>query len=100
MFDRVSEAAEQLAVHVSRRDFCRWAGASAMALAALLTTGGIASAGTRTCTPVACKNNQTPCTLDGLCCPVGCGCYDPCGRGPMCRPKGTYGCLGGQVVVL
>ena len=39
MFDKVSEAAERLAVHVSRRDFFGWAGKSALAVVGVV--GGI-----------------------------------------------------------
>jgi hypothetical protein len=49
MFDRVSQAAEKLATGVSRRGFLgsvgRWAGATAAALAGVLTTAGAARAG-------------------------------------------------------
>jgi hypothetical protein len=99
MFDKVSEAAERLAVHVSRRDFFGWAGKSALALAGLLAMGGTVRAD-KTCGLVACKSNQQPCGLTGLCCPGGCICVgDPCypDNPPSgCAPKGgpgTPGCL-------
>ena len=54
MFDKFSEAAEKLATGVSRRGFLgsvgRWAGATALGLAGVLTTAGAARAGTsKTC---------------------------------------------------
>ena len=54
MFHKVSEAAERLAVHVSRRDFLGWAGKSALAVAgilgAMLAVPAKAAAGTgKTC---------------------------------------------------
>jgi hypothetical protein len=48
MFDKVSQAAEKLATGVSRRGFLgsvgRWAGATALGLAGVLTTAGAARA--------------------------------------------------------
>jgi hypothetical protein len=48
MFDRVSVAAERLASNVSRRHFLgslgRWAGATALAMAGVLSTAGSARA--------------------------------------------------------
>jgi hypothetical protein len=48
MFDKISNAAEKLATNVSRRHFLgllgRWAGASALAMAGVMTTTGSARA--------------------------------------------------------
>ncbi len=54
MFDKLSVAAEKLATNVSRRGFFgslgRWAGAAALAMAGVLTTGSSARAdGAKTC---------------------------------------------------
>jgi hypothetical protein len=51
MFDRVGDLAEKVATRVSRRHFLgsfgRWAGATALAMAGMLTTAGTARAGAK-----------------------------------------------------
>jgi hypothetical protein len=53
MFEKTSQLAEKLATSVSRRHFFgslgRWAGATALAMAGMLTTAGAARAGGKTC---------------------------------------------------
>src|SRR6516162_6995144 len=55
MFDKISDAAEKVAANVSRRHFLdslgRWAGATALAMAGVLTTtaGAGAGSGNKTC---------------------------------------------------
>jgi hypothetical protein len=78
MFERVSQVAEALATGMSRRGFLgsfgRWAGATALAMAGVLTTAGTARAGGKyTCCKYygyldgyfycgsACVANGTPC---------------------------------------
>ncbi len=86
MFDKVSQAAEKLATGMSRRGFLgsvsRWAGATALGLAGVLTTAGSARAGTgMTCCVYhniftgaycgrQCVKRGAPCPA----CPAGCLC--------------------------
>jgi len=84
MFEKTSQLAEKLATSVSRRHFLgslgRWAGATALAMAGVLTTVGAARA----------DNGYTCCT----CCYILDGCFfngcvktgDPC---PSC-PTGAF----------
>lgn len=71
MFEKIGDAAERLAVRVSRRQFFGWAGKSALAVAGLLAFGSAAHAG--------CPLGTTPCG-PGRCCDrrlsncCGCGC--------------------------
>jgi hypothetical protein len=84
MLDKVSEAAERLAVHVSRRDFFDWAGKSAMAVAGLLAFGGIAGAAG------GCPKGYFACasgTYGYICCPNGTSC---------CHCNGIAACLKGN----
>jgi hypothetical protein len=80
MFERVSQVAEALATGMTRRRFLgsfgRWAGATALAMAGVLTTAGTARAG-----------NQVTCcqclSLDGICISYTC-----VQIGQPCRPCG------------
>ncbi len=53
MFEKTSKLAEKVATSVSRRHFFtslgRWAGATALAMAGVLTTAGTARAASKTC---------------------------------------------------
>jgi hypothetical protein len=53
MFEKTSKLAEKVASNLSRRHFLgsvgRWAGATALAMAGVLTTAGIARAASKTC---------------------------------------------------
>jgi len=79
MFDRISEAAEKLATNVSRRGFLgsvgRWSGATALAMAGVLTSAGTtrADSGRNTC----CSYGY-PAPVEG---------YQICHR--VCVPLGT-----------
>ena len=96
MFDRVSEAAERLAVHVSRRGFLgsasRWAGATALAMAGVLSTAGSARAGGghTCCVYKFCFNGCTTCLvcIDG---PGPCATHD-CGGLPLVQSYSVQGC--------
>ena len=86
MFDKVSEAAERLAVHVSRHAFLgsvgRWAGATALAMAGVLTTARNARA----------DASKTCCVYSSLTTYCGCGwvCVKagtPCPPPPMGCPS-------------
>ena len=111
MFDKLSQAAEKLATGVSRRGFLgsvgRWAGATALGLAGVLTTAGAARAGgSKTCCVYsvlvrppstftncyACVDVGKPCPS---CCPVGPDCFgflssshtvNSCGGGDCGKP--------------
>jgi hypothetical protein len=86
MFDRVSEAAEKLAVHVSRRELFGWAGKSALALAGVLAFGGAARAGGECEYPC---TRQNSCGGSGVCCKAGCHCNKSCG---YCCPSNHLNC--------
>ena len=89
MFERVSQAAEALATGMSRRGFLgsfgRWAGATAVAVAGVLTTAGIARAGSKyTC----CRYYQGG--IDGsYCCGTAC-----VPLGAPCPPPNPLSCGG------
>jgi hypothetical protein len=63
MFERIGQAAETLAVNVSRRSVLHWAGKRALALAGLLAVRGGASA--QYGGPCNCKHNEICC--NGVC---------------------------------
>ena len=71
MFDKVSQAAEKLATHVSRRDFLGRLGKGALVVAGVL--GGMLAIGG---------------TAEAFFCPPG---YATCGQ--YCCPTGTYCCI-------
>jgi hypothetical protein len=79
MFDRVSQVAEALATDMSRRRFLgsfgRWAGATALAMAGVLTTAGSARAANQnTCCRyglITLGGDQCKCTA---CVPLGTSC--------------------------
>ena len=77
MFDKVSQAAEKLATHVSRRAFLGRLGQGALAVAGvvggMLAFGGEARAG-KNCPMVVCVAGLERCGTTGLCCPKNCHC--------------------------
>jgi hypothetical protein len=82
MFDKVSEAAERLAVHVSRRGFLgslgRWAGATALAMAGVLSATGSARAGNgKTCCAYGNFNLSGGSCCGTVCVPLGAACPPP-----------------------
>ena len=93
MFDKISDAAEKVAANVSRRHFLdslgRWAGATALAMAGVLTTTAGAGAG---------SGNKTCCFYSSLaggcsgavCLPLGTPC--PPGIGGAVTMQGCGGC--------
>jgi hypothetical protein len=85
MFERVSQVAEALATGMSRRGFLgsfgRWAGATALAMAGVLSTTGTAQAGPgkTCCLYMGIEGGPCYCTA---CIPLGGSCLpSPCGLG-------------------
>jgi hypothetical protein len=72
MFDKFSDAAEKLATNVSRRGFLgsvgRWAGATALAMAGVLTSAGTARANQKYTCCQYCWGDTV--TGDVMCCSV------------------------------
>jgi hypothetical protein len=70
MFDKISDAAEKLASNVSRRGFLgsvgRWAGATALAMAGVLTVAGTAPANQKYTCCHYCWSGSVP--NDVMCC--------------------------------
>ena len=96
MFDKISDAAGKLATDVSRRHFLgsfgRWAGASALAMAGVVTTTGIAKAdGGKTCwtygDPLGGSCYCTACVPLGASCPP-----SPCNAGTLLVPQSVTNC--------
>jgi hypothetical protein len=92
MFDRVGNLAEKVATKVSRRDFYSWAGKIALALAGVVTFGGMARANGQ-CNPVPCMPGLTRCSL--FCCPKGCKCCPGSYGGYCAKECGHGGASGG-----
>jgi hypothetical protein len=74
MFEKTNQLAEMIATHLSRRHFLgslgRWAGATALAMAGVLTVTGRARAGTQfTCCIYHCSNcsSLASCISSGAC---------------------------------
>jgi hypothetical protein len=81
MFEKTSKLAEKVASSLSRRHFLgsvgRWAGATALAMAGVLTNAGTARAGSKTC----CEYGHVVIPLTGPDTTVVCGL--------ICLPAGT-----------
>ncbi len=86
MFEQTSRLAEKLATGVSRRGFLgsvgRWAGATALAMAGVLTTAGSARA--NNCPPGTRKANCNRFNRAPICCPPGMHCICPPEFGSVC----------------
>jgi hypothetical protein len=81
MFEKTSQLAEQVATNVSRRHFFgalgRWAGATALAMAGVLTTARTARANTYACCLYSCAGGKgyLKCAPGAICDPPKIGCF-------------------------
>jgi hypothetical protein len=102
MFEKTSRLAQELAINVSRRSFLgwvgRWAGATALGVAGMLTTAGSARADSSACCGYVCSNgtNYRRCFKGSVTCePAKPGCTllvgFLVGSCDACRPHGTGG---------